>query len=156
MEKIGGLVMRFRGILLCGWEPLGHCRSIIESDALIDDWMQFHWELIVECGLRTRDELYLNPYGSGADFNGESSRILLPEKLPTHEVCCCPKVPYTEHISGVNRNDIGKVYSFDSFVSTRGAWYVPEPPFDCVLLSTDEDPKVIPLDVIDWRLRRLV
>ena len=55
--------------------PLLRNRSYTTDESSINDWIQSNWEILVERKiLEINNDLEV--YGSGADFNEESSRII--------------------------------------------------------------------------------
>lgn len=59
------------------------------TDDLRCDWLQFHWELLVEWPLQIQTKgLSLEIYGEGAE--AETSRISNPGSVATHRICCRP------------------------------------------------------------------
>lgn len=60
-------------------------------DELKNDFYQANWEIFVESLICIPGIEFLEVYGDGADCNGASSRVCLPDKLPTHRIACVPK-----------------------------------------------------------------
>ena len=102
--------------------------------------------------------LVLEPYGDGADCNGASSRVLYPNRLPTHKIICKP----------INSNQIYDVLNerqldtsqgeivFDRFVCIgKDGWYYELPPFGKVLADYAEQSVVIDFNNIDFQLERI-
>ena len=127
-------------------------------NALIDDWLQAMWEMLVEASLPTAGGLmFLEVYGEGADCNPRSSRVHLPEASPTHAIRCSP-VSGADVADALTRKvidwpDEGLVV--DRFVRLDGAgWYDEAPPFDHVLVSTGGYDAVLPTEDLDFTVGR--
>ncbi len=104
-------------------------RNIDLADILENGYYQFIWEIIVESQICSKGD-YLEPYGDGADFYGESSRVVYPEKFANKKiiVSVVNKVDYFSKISKFNQN-----LDFIKFVSFNGKEYSVTKPFDFVL-----------------------
>lgn len=50
------------------------------------EWAQVNWEMVVEAVVARTDKVFIDPYGDGADCNGASSRIWMPDAASTHVV----------------------------------------------------------------------
>ena len=87
MIKTKLLLKIFSELLVAYWENLESLSKYDTTESLKIDWLQANWELIVE-GLLDGKNLVLEPYGDGADCNGASSRVLYPDRLPTHRLIC--------------------------------------------------------------------
>ena len=146
MMSVDSTVASFATFLRQSWTAIDALKQAVpasEGDAIVADWLQANWELLVEAALRfaTRDSgLFLERYAEGADCNDRSSRVWMPGALPTHRVLCQPR-------GGLELRDLltGSVLSskrliaFDRYVSrTPAGWYAQSPPFDHVLASVGE------------------
>ena len=133
------LIIDFRNFIATNWDYIISLDKQDESDALLSDWLQGNWEMLVERHLPT--PIMLEVYGDGAD-NGKSSRIDCPEASPTHMVICAPKkgsVVY-DYLNNVQVSSETNIVVFDRFVSIRSdGWYFEEPPFDKVLCFNFSD-----------------
>lgn len=157
MILVKGLLERFSSLLVYYWENLS---SLSENDitgSLSDDWLQANWELLVE-GLLNEDNLVLEPYGDGADCNGASSRVLYPNKLPTHKIICIP-LDNRQIYDILNKRQLDVSQNkiiFDRFVSIgKDDWYYELPPFDKVLAEYAGELVVLDFSKIDFQLRRI-
>lgn len=111
--------------------------QLISTDSTVsfkNNWLQANWELIVERQLGDSD-LYLEVYGDGADCNGESSRVLFPDKQATHNITLNSKNEdkiYDLLGESYIDDNFGKII-FQRFVTIKeDGWYYEEPPFDMV------------------------
>ncbi|MBB2964664.1 hypothetical protein [Methylobacterium sp. R2-1] len=81
--------------------------EVFENDEhyAIDDWLQSNWEIIVEhyLSIITGKIIVLEVYGNGADCNGASSRVWMPNYTATHRIMCRIKSD-------------GKILTFENFV----------------------------------------
>lgn len=114
--------------------PLLSDRSYTTDESSKSDWLQSNWEILVERKVLQLNE-YLEVYGEGADFNGESSRITDIESFPTHSV----KVLVNNEKDVLNNSEVeSSEYTFERLVGFRDGFYTDIPPFDFVLVQ-DED-----------------
>ncbi|MCD4652498.1 hypothetical protein K8T06_01020 [bacterium] len=134
MGRLNDLTMIFQKLLNSMWGKMVEISEVSDPDSLLDDWKQANWELIVESKLSANHTIYLQPYGNGADYYGNSSRILCPEGLPTHAVNCVSDQPLNDRITGdlIHFPDNG--LPFECLVTMRDGWYYEEPPFDSILI----------------------
>ncbi|MGI9282624.1 MAG: hypothetical protein ACR2PX_23760 [Endozoicomonas sp.] len=157
MTFLKELVSKFKLLVECYWNNLSKISELESSGALKQDWLQVNWELLVEGLLRKEDEIVLEPYGDGAECNGASSRVLYPEKKPTHCIIC-------ESTNDDNVYDFlnkkllmipeGGVI-FDRLVSIReDGWYYEEPPFDKVLCDYQGKPVVLDFDDVELSVKK--
>ena len=87
-DEITSSVLGFREFLNLSW-PVGKRLLASSSEETVGDWLQANWEILVEAPWRERmPGGFLEPYGDGADCNGASSRVWLPDAIPTHRVIC--------------------------------------------------------------------
>lgn len=99
------------------------------------DWLQGNWELLVEAQAGVPGRLVLEPYGDGADCYGTSSRVLYPDRCPTHRIVCRPREG-KDIVDLLNRRALDPTKGdvvFDRFVCMRDDWYYESPPFDKIL-----------------------
>lgn len=115
MLNIHASVMRFRDFLIASM-PIAEDVFRGDTNDLLADWLQANWEILVEAGTGK----YISHYGDGADCNGRSSRVWLPEICPTHRVA---------------RRNIasGNLHSFTKFICWDGALYSEAIPLDHIL-----------------------
>jgi len=119
------------------------------------DLLQSSWEIIVES--RVSNDVYLEVYGEGADLNPKSSRICLPEKLPTHYVACLPKngPSLYDELNNINVIVPKKGLPLDEFVTkTNKGWYEKKPPFDYVLVNYEGVERLFKSDSISYALSK--
>ncbi len=82
------MLKRFSSFLATSWEEVSLLSAADSTGSFTIDWLQANWEILVE-GLLGQG-IVLEPYGDGADCNGASSRVLYPDRLPTHQIICKP------------------------------------------------------------------
>lgn len=133
--------------------PLLSDRSYTTDESSKSDWLQSNWEILVERKVLQLNE-YLEVYGEGADFNGESSRITDIESFPTHSV----KVLVNNEKDVLNNSEVeSSEYTFERLVGFRDGFYTDIPPFDFVLVQ-DEDigiERVFLLEQIKFELQSI-
>ena len=150
------LIIDFRDFIATNWDFIISLDKQDESDALLIDWLQVNWEMLVERHLPL--PIILEVYGDGAD-NGKSSRIEHPEASATHMILCTPKKG-TLVYDCLNKVEVGSATNqmiFDRFVSIRpDGWYYEEPPFDKVLCfnnsSVNRSEMVLNVDSITFQI----
>jgi hypothetical protein len=134
----------------------GKFTEYIDGEGLLHDWKQVNWELIVEQNIMPIGEkFFLQPYGEGADFYGDSSRIIRPEAVPTHAVSCCSKNGAVEQLTGKSISFPIDGFEIDCFVTIRKKWYFEEPPFDCVLVLDNENEFVFLIEDVTFGLKKI-
>lgn len=125
-----------------------------------EDWLESNWELIVEEGIQgiCNKVIRLETYGDGADANGASSRILLPNELPTHAIFCAPKSGGPEakdHLSQCQIQISPPGWKLDRFVTTRDGWFVEEAPFDFTLIDNGSSSYVFRNEELSYSLEEI-
>ncbi|OJU73558.1 MAG: hypothetical protein BGO09_09380 [Bacteroidetes bacterium 47-18] len=135
--------------------PLLINRDYTTNEDSINDWLQANWELLVERKVLDVNN-YLEVYGEGADYNGESSRITAPEVLPNFKV----------NIKSINGNEILDVLNnrlveisnmtFEKITGFKNGFYILEPEFKYVLVTDDNlgIERVFEMDQISFELER--
>ncbi len=154
MKTLAELIDIYRALLNAMWEKINSLANNIEGDSLLNDWKQVNWELIVEQNLPVGETTLLQPYGEGADFYGDSSRIIYPEALPTHAVSCCSQNGAVDQITGNSISFPTEGFELDCFVTIREGWYFEEPPFDCVLVFDNDDQFVFLIENVTFNLKK--
>lgn len=155
MNNLKEKLVAFSKMLACSWKSL---ESFIDKDntgSLKLDWLQANWELLIEnhCDVG----IVLEVYGDGADCNGVSSRVLYPNKLPTHRVVCklLEEAKTYDILNSVYLNDSDELI-FDRFVSMgNDGWYHEAPPFDKILVVQNEVERVVELNKLDFFLQKI-
>ncbi len=150
------VVRNFRDFLTSSWPWLTALSALSFKSGLdLDDWLQANWEILVEAALCATPVEFLSVYGDGADCNGASSRVWMPDAPPTHEIHCAARLRDTA------RNELDddlitpKEWEFSKFVSFNNSQYDQSPPFDHVLLEKGERLAVVRLDDVLFQLRHL-
>ncbi len=118
----------------------------------MNDWKQANWELIVECNLYIGENVFLLPYGEGADYYGKSSRILRPKAIPTHSVNCVGTKDIIDQLTGNSVLFPKNGLPLECFVTIKDGWYFEIPPFDYALILMDNDQIVISLKDVKFIL----
>lgn len=147
MNQVHNLVHCFRDMLVRCWSTIAKVASDSSADNLLNDWCQSSWEMVVEAALSAKQPIFLEVYGEGADCNGESSRVLYPDKKPSHRIEIKTTKDTVDVING-QKVKAGHQVWFDRFVTKSEGWYREEPPFDHVLVLVNESEAVIPLDEV--------
>ncbi|MDQ0448834.1 hypothetical protein [Methylobacterium aerolatum] len=119
MSDIHASVLRFREFLNAS-KPIAEAAADGGKDYLLDDWLQANWEVMVEA----RTEKYILHYGEGADCNGTSCRVWLPEILPTHQIACRDLTSGLQH-------------KFIKFIRWDGQKYSEDTPLTHILCNYD-------------------
>lgn len=111
--------------------------NIILADDIEKGFLQYMWESMVESQLCNVNES-LETYGDGADYYGESSRVVFPERQATHRIA----VVVTETIDLLTGDNItASDMELGKFVSYDGTFYGEYAPFNSVLCE-DENGRV--------------
>lgn len=79
-------------------QPLLNEHKYAVDESIIDDWLQFNWEMLVERNVLDINEC-LEIYGEGADYFGTSSRITLKDSLPTFSIKVEPQNSILDYFS---------------------------------------------------------
>lgn len=147
-------VRMFADFLTLSWsvtDKMISDRGYTSDESSRDDWVQANWELLVERKILPLRN-YLEAYGSGADFNGSSSRITDFEEMPTH----CLNIIVSGVEDMLNESFIGDGrYPFDRFVGFADGFYVDRPPFTYVLVSDGATERVFALKDVGIELREI-
>ncbi|OAV43232.1 hypothetical protein [Lewinella sp. 4G2] len=140
MTDVNYAVKRFADFLNQHWTSLQlyvHSLKNIDEFAhkdILNDWLQFHWELYVETAILPTDN-YLEVYGEGADCSINSERVRFPDRIPTHYISAIPSFgqPLLDILSNAQINfDGSSVYKFVNF---DGYFYSEKAPYDHLLLE---------------------
>ena len=136
-----------------------------ERRELLDNWLQFHWELLVEGPLQKEVRgLVLDRYGGGAET--PTGRVLEPEVDANHSIFCYPKnwLALEEQIglykvtlppSGLPLEQLAHCNVGKPFDYYR-------PPLNCVILAAGDEflepygityPLIFRLDDLEFELR---
>lgn len=141
--------------LLCSyWSRVKNLENSDTTESFKDDWLQANWELIVERQLGGFD-LYLEVYGDGADCNGESSRVLFPDKRATHNITLSSKNENNiyDFLGEGYINNYSEKIIFQRFVTIKeDGWYYEEPPFDMVEALYKDEVIIVKFDAVNAEL----
>ena len=138
------IVSEYRVFLCQSWSSVERMvQEVGDSENLRLDWLQANWEILVEAAMcKTPDET-LEVYGDGAECNGASSRVWLPDAWPTHKIVCSP----TEGSRAVDVISSQPIelhrYEFGQFVAWNGKHYAVDVPFDHVLMERNNDIAIV-------------
>lgn len=116
-------LINFREFLLLNHE----FSSSVLLEQLLADWLQANWEIIVEGTLHGSGlvDSVIDIYGDGADCNGVSSRVSMPNLFPTHSIHVEPN------------------FILHSFGTLRDNGYLQVPPFDYVKAENPKGGEII-------------
>lgn len=159
------IVHDFRYFLNVAWAGLP--AWIIKNE--INDWLQANWEILVEAKLNepfckmeiNSERIILDFYGDGADCNGGSSRVWLPDALPTHRIVCKIKSGSVKDIftgKEIKENEISKMdFLKITTLADNKQWFDDRPPFDCILLSqpVSIENVLVSLNTIDFHVEKI-
>ncbi|WP_427452961.1 hypothetical protein [Litorimonas sp. WD9-15] len=151
------LIIKFRDFIALNWERILELDTQDESDALLIDWLQVNWEMLVERQI-PNPKIILEIYGDGAD-NGRSSRIQFADALPTHRVLLKSKNRSLvfDHLNKKNVEIDEAPLTLDRFVSMRpDGWYYEEPPFDKALSFINGKEVVFNINDVEFILGHIV
>src|SRR5687768_9177207 len=84
--RLAEAIEAFREMLTLCWTRMEAAAARSGEPYFLDDWTQATWEFLVERAFPAEARIFLEVYGPGADLNGASSRVSLPEAVPTHGV----------------------------------------------------------------------
>ena len=157
MEKVNlnTAIKSFAQFINKSWDtilPLLENRSYTSDESSIYDWLQANWEILVERKVLAINQ-YLDVYGQGADFNGSSSRITVPNAMPNFSIKIKggsdSKVYDLLNDEKVSLNEA----VFLELVSFKDGFYRKEPQFDYVLLEDDIGvERVVSINELDFDL----
>ena len=157
MTSIKHLLEEYVNLLVSYW---GNLESLSKNDptgSLRVDWLQANWDLIVE-GLLADAGIVLEPYGDGADCNGESSRVLYPDRIPNHKLVCTSLSGHIlyDFLNHKELNISKEEIIFDRFVCIgKDGWYYEAPPFDKILGECAGECIVIKFNDVDIQLKQI-
>lgn len=135
-SEIDQSIRAFSGFLSKSFESANNLlnrSNCIADEDIFSDWLQANWELLVERNVLQYNE-YLEVYGSGADFNGASSRITEPSALPTHRVVARAVERDTVFDLLSSQEILAKNLEFIQLAGFYKQFYTLVQDFDCALL----------------------
>ena len=145
------LVIKFVNLLRAFRPQMDLLDAECNVDSLVPDWMQANWEMIVE-GPLLKNGIYLEVYGDGAEANGGSSRILYPQAMATHRICCTATNPVCDLLNNTYINIAKDPLPVEKFVEIIDEWYYEKSLFDKVLVL-DGLERVFDIKHIDFILK---
>lgn len=123
-------ILRFSRYLSSSWCIV--LEMLENNEDLVADWKQSSWETLVESSLLESGK-FLEVYADGAECNGASSRVWIPEALPTHRIQCHALEQEPQDLL-TGQSFSPECYSVDCLGAIKSGRFAEEPPFDCVLL----------------------
>ncbi len=148
----------FLEVLCSNWASIGALANLKQTDPeqFRADWAQANWEAIVEAAVST-GQVFVEPYGDGADCNAVGSRVWMPGVRSTHAVSCYPVVGRraVDRLMGEEITFPDGGLLVDRFACpTEEGWYSERPPFDHVLTrSAGEREALFRLSEVGFTLR---
>ncbi len=142
-NRINYVIKNFINFLNRSLPVFNDIKQFFDDEFLFDeqrnDFFQANWEILVESLICAAGEEFLEAYGDGADCNGASSRVFLPDKIPTHKIKCITKDQGTilDLITGVSI-DLSNL-TFHSFVNFENGNWSYTSPLNAILLENDMD-----------------
>lgn len=155
MKRVYDVLDNFRGFLSSSWK---HIEGYIELDttgSFKEDWLQSNWEWLVEGQMVNERDFWLESYGDEADAYEDSSRILYPDKRPTHRIAkSSSQSTVRDILTGLDVPTDGLV--FDKFATEKDGWYIESPPFDCVMfLSREGKEYLVKFEDCEFEIQKL-
>lgn len=156
--SIDNAIRIYSDFLNASWHivnPLLIDRTYTSNSSSISDWLQANWELLVERKILELNE-YLEVYGDGADYNGESSRMTDVDALPIFSIkIIVEDIGVTDLLNNESIN--GNELIFERLVGFKGGFYEDAPPFNYALVQ-DENvgiERVLSLKDIKFELQKI-
>ncbi len=151
-HDIDVLVRQFADFLSLSWEQVKKAEVHTQTGSFVIDWLQANWEMLVEGALPPKGT-YLEVYGEGADCNGTSSRVYLPDATATHRVVCLPRHDAVTDLLSADLSPLPKTgLVLEQLVTMEGTWYKEAAPFDCVLVDDGGTSRVFLLEDVKFDL----
>ena len=128
----------------------------LEFQEAMNDWLQANWEVLVEFVVCVTPNQFLEVYGDGADCNDGSSRVFLPQAIPTHRIVCNGRM--NQNVKDVlsDKMIIPEEYQFDGFIFFENGKYAIGSPFDHMLLSNFSDDFIVRVEDIRFSLEEII
>lgn len=153
-------VRNFAFFLNNSWRSIGRSSEMLQRMSATElrfDWLQANWEIAVEAVLRDRliDNLYLEPYGEGAECNDLSDRVWCPDARATHRIVCVSSgnSGIFDLLTKTSIQADCHALVFDRFGTlTSKGWYEEAPPFDCVIAYYEGSEVLFCIDEIKFEL----
>ena len=157
MKTLKHYLESYSKFLVFNWNLIDALSRQDQTGSFQVDWLQANWELLVE-GQLGNGNIILEVYGEGADCNPNSSRVLFPDRLPTHQINC---LPLNGHVVRdiLNKEDcdvgMGKVI-FDRFVTLKDdGWFYEVPKFEQILAEQDGKQIVLEFEELNFELSEI-
>jgi hypothetical protein len=142
-KLVNEVVLNYQEFLNNAWSFIEKLKKIDDPNLeyFDEDWLQSNWEIMVENIICEPGNEYLEVYGPGADCNGDSSRVFLPNATATHRICCRP-LGGKQIIDLISKKEVNILnFTWDQFVSWDGTWYYTSSPFEYALLQNLDSKK---------------
>jgi len=126
---------------------------IFHSEEGIDNWLQCNWETLVETSIESgmNRRVRLEPYGNGADFEGESSRCTFPSALPDHQIVLTKRETSNAVDALMGESvDLTEVEFYEFVTISEDGWFKRQAPFDYVLGRLANVEVVLPLSSVSF------
>lgn len=141
-RDINILIRLFSNFLNLSWKSMTDIleNNMVSNEDFYNDWFQANWELLIERNVLKPQE-FLISYGYGADYYGDSSRILERDCLPTHTIVLksANQALIKDFLNNQTINVDGM--EFNQLVAFRDGFYFIEPAFNYVLVEDKNDIK---------------
>jgi hypothetical protein len=148
------IVREFQKFLCQSWGSVERFLQEETTDAedLRLDWLQVNWEILVEAALCKTPYEILEVYGDGADCNGASSRVWLPDEMPTHKIgCSSPEGSRVFDVLSSTSIELHK-FEFGQFVAWDGKYYSFDVPFDHLIIERGNELAIVNATEISFNL----
>ena len=156
MRDANQLIKNFHLFIDMSWkqaEKILRFNETAEVDRIFNDWLQANWEILIEASLFPNGSGFLEVYGEGADCYETSSRVFLPNALPTHEIFCKP-ASGNKVIDLLNEKEFDpEGMKFSMFVGWNGKVFSSYPPFDSVLFESENGLCLALIDKVAFDVR---
>lgn len=153
--NINDAVRRFSVFLNLSWDvvyPLLVDRTYTTDNSAVYDWLQANWELLIERKILPLGK-YMEIYGDGADFNGDSSRITDLKAIATYSLIVIPlKYPIMDILNNESLTNKTNHLLFERLVGFREGFYCNYPPFNYVLVNDNRRERVFNIEYIKFEL----
>lgn len=149
------LILGYKIFLNKSWSSVDKFFQHDSTGSLKDDWLQANWELLVEGQIDTGRVKALDIYGEGADVNGDSSRILFPDRQPTHSVLVHSQNKSIYDYLANKTIEISEGTVLSKLVTFKNGWYYEKPPFNKVLVEFNGKEMVLDFEKVLFSLKNL-
>lgn len=153
----------FLELLRAEWDNMSKLARLLQTanESFLADWAQGNWESVVEAAMASivgPGQVFLEPYGDGADCNSVGSRVWMPGVSSTHVINCVPRAGLVawDYLMNAELEFSPDGLPVDRFVTlTRQGWYSEEPPFEYVLAYTEGREVLVRASDVDFSLHEV-